>query len=226
MILTMATLAFIGQNSILRARIEEVARGIGLATVAFPSIEAFTVIDAPVLIILELEQKGAIEAITTWKNRWPECMIAGAIRMPIQELWHAAVAAGADFVSNWGALPNQLRRKLETWRAGETLVKKAARLKLMLNEREGDGLVGRLPDAPDGPIVVFRLSEKLCAFRDVCPHAGASLADGELDGKIVTCPRHGSQFNVCSGSRLRGPADYPIRIYRVVSEESEVFVEI
>jgi len=219
-------LVFIGQNPILRARIEEVARGIGLETVAFLSIEAFAVIDAPVIIVLELEQKGAIDAIASWKNQWPECMIAGAIKMPIQELWHAAIAAGADLVSNWGALPNQLQRKLETWRTGETLVKKAVRLKLMLNERQGDGLVGRLPDAPDGPIVVFRLGEKLCAFRDVCPHDGASLADGELDGKVVTCPRHGSQFNVCSGSRLRGPADYPIRTYRVVSEGAELFVEI
>lgn len=222
----METLVFIGQNSILRSRVEEIARAAGLATVAFYSMEAFTVIDAPVVIVLELEQKGAIDAITSWKSQWPECMIAGAVKMPIQELWHAAVAAGADVVSNWGALPNQLQRKLETWRAGETLVKKATRLKLMLNERQGDGLVGRLPDAPDGPIVVFRLGEKLCAFRDVCPHDGASLADGELDGKVVTCARHGSQFNVCSGSRLRGPADYPIRTYRVVSEEGEVFVEI
>jgi len=222
----MPKLAFIGQNSILRKRVEEITRDNGLETIAFTFVDAFNLAEAPVVIVLELEQKGAIDAIASWKSRWPECMIAGAIKMPIQELWHAAVAAGADLVSNWGALPNQLARKLETWRAGETLVKKAARLKLMLNERKGDGLVGRLPDAPDGPIVVFRLGEKLCAFRDVCPHDGASLADGELDGKVVTCSRHGSQFNVCSGSRLRGPADYPIRTYRVVSEEGEVFVEM
>ena len=76
------------------------------------------------------------------------------------------------------------------------------------------------------PIAVFRIGEKLCAFRDVCPHAGFSLADGKLEGKVITCPEHGSQFNVCTGSRLRGPADFPIRIYRVVQEGKEIYVEI
>lgn len=222
----MRQLAFVGQNPNLRVRLEEIATGQGLEFVTFPIVEALTLEEPPLVLVLELEQKGAIDAIASCKQRWPSCMIAGAIKLPIQELWHAAVVAGADLVSNWGALPNQLQRKLEASLAGESLVREATLLKVMLNEREGDGLVGRLPDAPDGPIALFRIAENLCAFRDVCPHEGASLADGELDGKVVTCPRHGSQFNVCTGSRLRGPADYSIRTYRVVVKEGNVFVEL
>jgi nitrite reductase/ring-hydroxylating ferredoxin subunit len=34
----------------------------------------------------------------------------------------------------------------------------------------------------------------------------------------VTCPWHGSQFNVCTGAVLSGPAKDPLKTYRVVVE--------
>ena len=36
-----------------------------------------------------------------------------------------------------------------------------------------------------------------------CPHMGASLADGKLEGTVVTCPRHGSQFDLSDGHMVR-----------------------
>jgi nitrite reductase/ring-hydroxylating ferredoxin subunit len=89
----------------------------------------------------------------------------------------------------------------------------------------GDGLVGNLPDAPDGPIVVFRVGKRLCAVFDACPHAQASLADGTLEGSILTCRAHGSQFDIVTGARVRGPSDFPVRTYRVVGEGETVYVE-
>jgi nitrite reductase/ring-hydroxylating ferredoxin subunit len=47
------------------------------------------------------------------------------------------------------------------------------------------------------------------AFDDTCTHEGCSLAAGELELRTVTCPCHGSQFDVTSGEVLRGPADEP-----------------
>ena len=222
----MDQLIFIGQNERLQQQLEEIGRNAGIEVTTFFSMEMPKFQQAPTIIVVELELKGAVEAISDWKIRWPDCMVVGSIKFPTQELWHAAVAAGCDLVSNWGALPNQLRKKIETYQNGNSLIAKAERLKVMLNEREGDGQIGRLPDAPDGPIALFRLGETLCAFRDVCPHAGYSLADGDLEGKVITCPQHGSQFNVCTGSRLRGPSDFPIRTYRVMTEGDEVFVAI
>ncbi|MCI0443741.1 Rieske 2Fe-2S domain-containing protein [bacterium] len=222
----MNRLIFVGTNERLRSQLQKICDSAGMeivnfVTVGFPDPDV-----PPAILIIELELKDAIETISGWKSRWPECLIVGSIELPVQELWHAAVAAGCDQVCNWGALPKQIRNKIDAYREGEEIVKKRARLKVILNEREGDGQVGRLPDAPDGPIAVFRIGNQFCAFRDVCPHAGFSLADGELNGKVITCPQHGSQFSVCTGSRLRGPADFPIRIYRVVAEGQDVFVEL
>jgi nitrite reductase/ring-hydroxylating ferredoxin subunit len=60
----------------------------------------------------------------------------------------------------------------------------------------------------------------LYAFDDTCTHAGCSLATGRLDGTTVTCPCHGSQFDVTSGTVLRGPAARPVRS-RVVQVDGE-----
>ena len=61
---------------------------------------------------------------------------------------------------------------------------------------------------------------KLYAFDDTCTHTGCSLAKGKLEGTTVTCPCHGSQFDVRSGVVLRGPARRPVRS-RIVKVESE-----
>ena len=37
------------------------------------------------------------------------------------------------------------------------------------------------------------------AIANKCTHLGGSLAKGVLDGQIVTCPRHGAQFDVKTG---------------------------
>ena len=222
----MSHLIFVGENPRLRSQLQEIAESARMEFHNFSTTKIAQFGQEPAIIVVELELKGSVEAVSEWKRLWSSCMIAGSIALPVQELWHAAVAAGCDLVSNWGALPKQIREKVDSLQAGEQIVKQAKRLKVLLNEREGDGQVGRLPDAPDGPIAVFRIGETFCAFRDICPHAGFSLADGLLEGKVITCPQHGSQFNVCTGSRLRGPADFAIRIYRVIQEGNDLFVEI
>jgi len=36
-----------------------------------------------------------------------------------------------------------------------------------------------------------------------CPHLGGDLSQGSLNGKILTCPLHHSQFDISSGRVLR-----------------------
>jgi 3-phenylpropionate/trans-cinnamate dioxygenase ferredoxin component len=38
---------------------------------------------------------------------------------------------------------------------------------------------------------------------DRCPHMGGDLSKGALQGSVVTCPRHSSQFDVRDGHLIR-----------------------
>ena len=46
------------------------------------------------------------------------------------------------------------------------------------------------------------------------------LAEGDLEETTVTCPCHGSQFDVVSGQVLRGPAAVPVGSFEVVKSHS------
>lgn len=57
-----------------------------------------------------------------------------------------------------------------------------------------------------------------------CSHRGGPLSDGEVDGGCITCPWHGSRFDLDSGKVRRGPATQPQPLYetRVVDGRIEV----
>ena len=65
----------------------------------------------------------------------------------------------------------------------------------------------------------------LYAFDDTCTHRGCSLAKGKLDGTTLTCPCHGSQFDVTTGAVLRGPANQPVRSRQVKVEGEDLLVD-
>jgi len=52
-------------------------------------------------------------------------------------------------------------------------------------------------------VVVAKAGGEYYAFGGRCPHMGARLVEGTLDGTIITCPRHGSQFDLRDGSVVR-----------------------
>jgi 3-phenylpropionate/trans-cinnamate dioxygenase ferredoxin component len=52
-------------------------------------------------------------------------------------------------------------------------------------------------------VVVARAAGEYYAAGARCPHMGARLVEGTLDGTIITCPRHGSQFDLRDGSVVR-----------------------
>jgi nitrite reductase (NADH) small subunit/3-phenylpropionate/trans-cinnamate dioxygenase ferredoxin subunit len=54
-------------------------------------------------------------------------------------------------------------------------------------------------------IALFTIDGRVCAIDDVCPHMGASLGAGELDGAIVTCLWHGWRFRVTDGTWADNP---------------------
>jgi nitrite reductase/ring-hydroxylating ferredoxin subunit len=69
-----------------------------------------------------------------------------------------------------------------------------------------------------GDAAVFNVAGSFCATQAKCPHKQGPLNEGKLDGSTVTCPWHGSQFNVCTGAVLQGPAVDPLKTYRMIVE--------
>ena len=217
------------QNPILRSHLDRVAFKTGIEFQDMNSTSELPEENIPTMIIFEIEIENAIEFISKWKKKWPRCFLAASVTHPDRELWMAADAAGCDLVSNRGALPNLLRKKIVSFLDGiESLTPETVCLLAKSVVNEGDGLVARLPDNPEDPICVFRIQDEYFGIRDVCPHAGFALADGEFDATtgIVTCPEHGSRFDVHSGERIQGPADYSIKTYPIKVDGDDIYVYV
>jgi 3-phenylpropionate/trans-cinnamate dioxygenase ferredoxin subunit len=65
------------------------------------------------------------------------------------------------------------------------------------------------------------------AIDDVCTHDGGPLDQGELEGNLVECPRHGARFDVTNGRPVVLPAVRPVKTYpvQVLGDEVQVDVE-
>jgi nitrite reductase/ring-hydroxylating ferredoxin subunit len=94
--------------------------------------------------------------------------------------------------------------------------------------------VGKAGDVTPGAMRAYAVDGKRVAianvagtfygFGDTCTHQGCSLAAGELDGTTVTCPCHGSQFDVTSGAVLEGPAEDPVPSWPVEVQGEDLIV--
>ena len=58
-----------------------------------------------------------------------------------------------------------------------------------------------------------------------CPHQGAPLGDGFLDGYLITCPLHAWQFDVRTGEMPDHPK-FCVKTYPVTVVDGELFVEL
>ncbi len=73
-------------------------------------------------------------------------------------------------------------------------------------------------------IAIANVEGDLHAWDDVCTHQQCSLAEGELDGTIVECPCHGSQFDIMTGEAVQGPAVDPVDVFEVREEDGSLQV--
>lgn len=78
----------------------------------------------------------------------------------------------------------------------------------------------------DNRIALFRIENDVYAIADRCSHAEASLAEGELWGTSVECPRHGSEFDLKTGEPGALPATEPVPVYEVSIEDGTVYIEL
>jgi nitrite reductase/ring-hydroxylating ferredoxin subunit len=75
-------------------------------------------------------------------------------------------------------------------------------------------------------VAVANVDGTLHAFGDTCTHLQCSLAQGRLEGTVVTCACHGSQFDVTTGKVLRGPAQEPVPSFATRVENDALQIEI
>ena len=89
-------------------------------------------------------------------------------------------------------------------------------------------------------ILLARVGDNYYAADNRCPHMGGNLSQGKLEGTVVTCPRHGSRFDLNDGQAVRwlpgsglisalGKAlksPRPLAIYKIKLEDDRILVEV
>ncbi len=89
-------------------------------------------------------------------------------------------------------------------------------------------------------ILLARVGDNYYSADNSCPHMGGNLSMGKLEGTVVTCPRHHSQFDLTDGhvirwtdwtgfklslgKLLRSPR--PLKTYEVKVEEGKVLINV
>lgn len=75
-------------------------------------------------------------------------------------------------------------------------------------------------------IAVFNVGGTYYAIEDVCTHDDGPLAEGDLHGFEIECPRHGARFDIRTGKVLSLPAVVDVPWYPVHIEGDDIQVEI
>jgi nitrite reductase (NADH) small subunit len=84
---------------------------------------------------------------------------------------------------------------------------------------------GRMFEVNGRQIAVFNVGGQFHAVDNVCEHQGGPLAEGELDGCVVTCPWHGWTYDVATGESPDDP-DTRVESFTTKVEGRDVWVAV
>ena len=88
--------------------------------------------------------------------------------------------------------------------------------------REGKG---RSITVDGRDLAVFLIAGEIYAVENLCPHQHIPvLAEGEVEGTVVTCPMHGWQFDLATGKNVN--ASSRLTKFEVRVEGRDVLVAI
>jgi 3-phenylpropionate/trans-cinnamate dioxygenase ferredoxin subunit len=73
-------------------------------------------------------------------------------------------------------------------------------------------------------VALFKIAGKYYAIGDVCSHDDGPVAEGEVEGEEIECPRHGARFDLRTGKALSLPAVVDIPAYPVRIEGDQILV--
>lgn len=73
--------------------------------------------------------------------------------------------------------------------------------------------------------MLFNIDGSVHALDNSCPHNGASLASGQLEGRFLRCPAHGLRFDVTTG-RMPGTGGMCVKTFPVQAVEGRLLVAV
>ena len=79
-------------------------------------------------------------------------------------------------------------------------------------------------------VMVLNIDGKFYAVDESCPHRECSMAEGKLNGKVITCPCHYAQFDLETGEVLVQPTSNPpsfeLPVHQVKIENDNIMVAL
>ena len=95
-------------------------------------------------------------------------------------------------------------------------------------------------------VIVAKVGDKNCAIANKCPHFGLPLAKGKFENGVITCPFHGSKFEICTGKNVEwvesfvgiplpgiakkmiamGKAPTDVASFTVTQEGNDLFIDV
>ena len=73
--------------------------------------------------------------------------------------------------------------------------------------------------------LVAKIDNNFYVTSDMCTHEDAELTMGCLSGTKVKCPLHGSYFDLKTGDALNEPADEPIKTYKTIIRDNQLYID-
>ncbi len=73
--------------------------------------------------------------------------------------------------------------------------------------------------------IVHSPNGEIHAMDDKCSHGEISLSEGFVDDETIECWAHGAKFSLETGVPLSLPAFEPVKVYQVLVQDDEVFIE-
>ena len=82
-------------------------------------------------------------------------------------------------------------------------------------------------------ILLVKIGDSYYAVDNTCTHMGGSLAEGNLEGKNLVCPRHGSVFDATTGKVILPGRLFFVKVkvrdlnsYRLKIEGTDILLEL
>jgi nitrite reductase (NADH) small subunit len=84
---------------------------------------------------------------------------------------------------------------------------------------------GRVVETQGKTLALFNVDGAFYAIDNTCIHRGGPLGEGDLEGRVVSCPWHAWRWDVTTGANVNNPA-VKVTCFPVVVERGDVFAEL